>query len=625
VKTDACGRNRRRGWWALGLLLVALVCLRFTASRSLAQDQPALTPTASASPDEAQTAAAPRDPQSYGLWVLAPAGIAIVITILTRQVIAALFAGVLLGAFLYIPCLALDAPFRDGATLVVGVRLALEKYLLGAIHEAPSTNYNHIKILVFTQLVALMVGIIGRNGGTAGMVRLVAGSSNSRRRGAVTAWLAGMVVFFDDYANCMIIGPTMRPVFDRLKLSRAKLAYIIDSTAAPVASLAIIGTWIGAEIGFIGSGLDQVVANGAPAFMIGADGHALTAMEAFLNSLPYRFYPILALFFTFLVCFLGRDFGPMHHAESRAISRLDDPPRTGGGATTTGTEAAPTWWLGLFPVLVLVAATLWILALTGLSSESAQAALKNPDLSAWKKMSEVISNADSYLSIMYGAFCAVITAAGLTLVSRTCKFREAMDAGLETMGRTFPAQVILILAWALSQVEQDLMLGQVVTAYLQGAGFPVTWLPTMIFAVSALISFATGTSWGTMGIVCPVAVGMAAGLAGDLPHADALNLFYASVGSVLAGAVFGDHCSPISDTTVLSSIGADCPHVEHVATQLPYALVSGVMAILAGTILCGVFGVAWYWSLGIGMVAQIAIVYGLGAPPKPTFALASDG
>lgn len=562
---------------------------------------------------------AAKDPQTYGLWVLTPAIAAILITILTRQVLAALFIGVLVGAFMYVPCLGPDAPFKNAHGLIAGTRLAMERYIIGGIHQFPSEKFERIKILVFTLLVAFMVGVIGRNGGTAGMVRVVAGESSSRRRGSLTAWFAGLVVFFDDYANCMIIGPTMRPIFDRLKLSRALLAYIIDSTAAPVASLAIIGTWIGAEISYISDGLKLVADSGMPAFLISADGKAMTGMAAFMNSLPYRFYPILALAFVFFVCLLGRDFGPMRTSQSRALSRGDPdrPAPTMSGTTTS--EAPPTWWLGFVPVAVLVVVTLVVLAVTGLAATDSQQALRDAKLLWWEKGAKIVGSADSYISILYGALLASLSAVFLTLFARTCKLRHAMDAGLDSMSRTFPALVILVLAWALSQVEQDLMLGQVLTDQLRAVKFPPLWLPLAIFVVSSIIAFATGTSWGTMGIVCPITVPMAAGLAESLPPTDALTLFYASVGSVLAGSVFGDHCSPISDTTVLSSIGADCPHVEHVWTQMPYAIVTALVSMAAGNVMCNVYGLPWYYAIAAGIVVIALTVSAVGRRATPNF------
>jgi Na+/H+ antiporter NhaC len=194
-----------------------------------------------------------------------------------------------------------------------------------------------------------------------------------------------------------------------------------------------------------------------------------------------------------------------------------------------------------------------------------------------------------------------------------------MSSGLNSMAHTVPALTILILAWALSQIEQDLMLGEVLTERLQAMQFPYFWLPLAISIVAYVLSFATGTSWGTMGLLCPITIPMAINFAAALPPAEALTLFYASVGSTLGGAIFGDHCSPISGTTVLASIGADCPHFEHVSTQLPYALVVGLVALACGDVMCSVYGQPWYYGLAAGTMLLFLVVLVVGRRPKPSF------
>ncbi len=564
----------------------------------------------------------PKKPKSYGLFVLVPAFVAILFAIFTRQVVPALFLGLLTGAFMMVPCLPASHAFSGQNSVVAGFRLAAETYVLGAALHA-----DHMKIIIFTLLIGFMVGVMGANGGTAGMVNLVSGKTSSSRRGALTAWAAGLVVFFDDYANTMIVGPTMRPVFDRLKISRAKLAYIVDSTAAPVASLALIGTWVGAEIGFIQDGLSKITASTAPAFLLSDSGQVMTGMSAFISSLPYRFYPILALFLVFLSCVTGRDFGPMKKSQSRAVSKLDAPVGMDeeADALTEADEPTPRWWLGFGPVLTLVFATLAILIGTSLSDPDTVAAMNVSDgseawggMPLWQKASTILENSNSYLSIYYGAFLAAIVAILLTIVARAGSIRRVADAGLEGMARMFPAIVILVLAWSLSSVQNDLMLGEIVTARLQGMAFPVVWAPLAVFVSAAIISFATGSSWTTMGILCPATVQIMVGLSADsgLDTAAAQNLFFAAVGSVLAGSIFGDHCSPISDTTVLSSIASGCPHEEHVWTQIPYALIAAVAAMGLGDVMCSVYSRPWYYGLGAGALFLLLFIFTVGRPAK---------
>jgi Na+/H+ antiporter NhaC len=408
----------------------------------------------------------------------------------------------------------------------------------------------------------------------------------------------------------------MRSVFDRVKMSRAKLAYIVDSTAAPVASLALIGTWVGAEITFIQQGLDDVADRGALPVFVNEQGTAITGMQAFLASLPYRFYPILALFLVFLVAWSRRDFGPMKRAEENALAGKDEHPYDARIEPPEEDAPKPRWWLGLIPVVILVGITVLLLILTGYRTSDGQNVLQQP-IAWWEKAYLIINGADAYLSIYYGALLAAIVAMILTIVTRACSVRAASDAGLDGMARMFPAIVILILAWALSRVEQDLMLGEVANAYLQAAGFPIVWMPLAIFVCAAVISFATGTSWGTMGILCPAVVAIMAGQAAGLEQDKALPLFYAAVGSVLAGAIFGDHCSPISDTTVLSSVASGCRHEDHVWTQIPYALVAAVAAMAFGDVMCSVYEQPWYFGLGAGAVFLVLVVLIFGRQAKP--------
>ncbi len=574
---------------------------------------------------EAVVVSGPKDPTSYTWLVFLPAAVAILFAVFARQVVPALVIGVLVGAYMLVPCQAAGNAYAQMSYVVAGARLAAEHYVMGAAMDS-----DHMMIMMFTLIIGFTVGVIARNGGTAGMVKVIAGKTESPRRGALTAWFAGLVVFFDDYANTMIVGPTMAPIFDRVRVSRAKLAYIVDSTAAPVASLAIIGTWVGAEIGFIDDGLTQIAAAGTPGFLDGVSG-----MSAFLNSLAYRFYPILALVMVFLVSLTGRDFGPMRKSQNKCVSDASKPATQASALSqevARSNEPVATWWLGLVPVGVLVVATMVILWISGSGAEKTVTAMNavGADGSStwdamplWEKGSVLIGNANSYLAIFYGAILSAFVAIVVTLIARTCAVREAIDAGLNGMSRMFPAIVVLILAWSISSVSTDLKLGDIAGAYLKDANFSLQLIPVAVFLASAVISFSTGTSWATMGILCPVTVSIVAGLAskeiaaGTMAGPEALTLFYQAVGSVLAGSIFGDHCSPISDTTVLSSIASGCPHEEHVWTQLPYALVTAVVAIAASEVVCEMYDQPWYVGIAAGTATLTLIVFAIGRKPKP--------
>ncbi|MEE9294747.1 MAG: Na+/H+ antiporter NhaC family protein [Phycisphaerae bacterium] len=599
----------------LGLVLVTGI------SAVWAQEDEVQTPAEpaaqSASSQEAETAAqqpqpgepaAVKDPLDYDLWVLAPAVVAILLTILMRQAVPALFIGVVVGAYMMVPCR--DAAAVPGDNMFLGgIRLAVETYVIQNLYTLDGVaDPKKIQIVLFTLLIGGAVGVMAASGGSRALVDRVARYASTSRRGQLTGWLAGMVVFFDDYANSMLVGPTMRPMFDRLKISRAKLAYIVDSTAAPVASIALIGTWIGAELSYIDNGLQSVAAHGTPGFMADMD-----SMSIFIATIPYRFYPILALWMVFVVAFTGLDFGPMRRSESRALM---DPPvgpkeNPSAGDAGASTAASGSAWLAVIPILVLVGATVAILYLSGVAALGPVTE---------RTLGNILKGADAYLSILYGAISSLSIAMLLVFFTRACSIRVAFDGALDGMAKMFPAIVILVLAWALSQISQDLQLGQVLKEHLLDADIAPAWLPTRvwlplsIFICAAGVSFATGTSWTTMGILTPVVVEISAEMAGG-PPVD-LELFYTSVGSVLAGSIFGDHCSPISDTTVLSSVASNCRVEEHVWTQMPYAIVAAIVAMGAGIVYCMHENQPAWMGLAIGAGAILLIVLLIGRRPK---------
>lgn len=539
----------------------------------------------------------------YGAWVLTPAVVTILLAVALRQVIPALTVGVLLAAVMLAPFPREQAAY--GRDLIGAVRLATEHYLVAAVADT-----GHVKVIVFSLLIGGMVGVIAANGGTGAVVNAIARWGTTRRRGQTATWAAGLLVFFDDYANAMIIGPAMRPVCDRLRISRAKLAYIVDSTAAPVASIALIGTWIGYEIGCIQAGLDQLATR--PDFLADVGGY-----QAFVRSLPYRFYPILALVMVLLIALLDRDFGPMRRAEREALAaRVADP-------TDPGAQLAGRAWYAVVPVLILVVLTLALLVLPGLRSiewETFAPPPGTPYLVA--VLQRVLADADPFNPILYAALAALAAAGVISLVSGALDLRQAVDSATESMSRLLPTIVVLVLAWTLSATMKDLQLGEVAVGLLRSAGFDepgrLRSLPACIFLAACVVSFATGTSWGTMGILCPAAVTIAAGLVPHLPSAEAQHVFYASVGAVLAGAVFGDHCSPISDTTVLSSLASGCSLEAHVWTQMPYALVVAAVALLCGDVLVRYTDLEAWAGLLIGSGMLLVIVLAVGRRPSAT-------
>ena len=477
---------------------------------------------------------------------LLPPLLAIGLAVAFREVILALWVGVFAGALL----------LGSGNPLAAAVR-TVDTHVLGALADA-----DHAAVVIFTLMLGGMVGVISRSGGSLGLAGSVTRLARDPRRGQVAAWLMGIFVFFDDFANTLLVGPTMRPISDRLRLSREKLAFIVDATAAPVASIAVISSWIGMEIGYIA---DQYRALG-----IEQD-----AYWVFLRTVPHRFYPLLMLWFGLLVAVSGRDFGPMLRAERRA-RREGKPLRDGARPAASFEDAAlaprpgvPQRMLNaLVPigvVILVIAAGLGIDGLAKVRAAGLEPGLRN-----------ILAQADSYRAMLWASLAGSITAIGLVVGQRLLGLGEAMQAWLAGMKSMVLAMVILTLAWALGGVCQKLHTADYMVKVI-GPWLSAGLLPALVFLVSALVSFATGTSWGTMGILFPIVVPLAHGLA---PGSDPVML--GAISSILAGSVFGDHCSPISDTTIMSSLACSCDHIDHVRTQLPYALLAAVAACLAG-------------------------------------------
>ena len=552
--------------------------------------------TAAASPTAGTTASnKPLSPgEFYGPWVFAPPLITIILAIALRQVIPAMFIGIVIAAYMTV----FPAITGTGDFLVKGANLVVERYYIDTIASSGNAT-----VMTFSFLIAGMSGIIVASGGTAAAVSKVAKWASSRAKGQLTTWFAGLVVFFDDYSNAMIIGPTMRPVTDRLKISREKLAYIVDSTAAPIASIALIGSWIGVELRYIQHGLDDLL----PAFSDSPFAH-LSAYQIFLASIPYRFYPILALVMVALVAITNRDFGPMLKAERE----VDEHPLD-KEADAPVEHPKGRMWLALLPVGTLIISTFTILIVMALGGLNGLAA----DADFWKDKIPAMADAiDTSRAILYGSFASVIVAMVITIYSRAMTFTRTSEVLMESMAHIMPTIAVLVSAWAIGSAMKALEIGLVAKDMLETADFPVVWLPLAIFVTACVISFSTGTSYGTMGLLCPSVIVIAAGLLGDMEQTHAMQLFYGSVGAVLAGSVFGDHCSPISDTTVLSSVASDCPLEKHVWTQIPYALITAIAGMLCGDVLCHVYQWPIWAGLCCGSAFLLVWLFVVGRSPK---------
>ena len=516
-----------------------------------------------------------------GWFSLLPPLVAIALALVFREVISALFAGVWLGALVV-----------AGFNPITGTWRLIDQFVVPALGD---TDGGHTQIVVFSLLLGGMVGVLSRSGGTMGIVEAVAPFARSPRRGKIATWAAGLAIFFDDYANTLIVGNTMRPITDRLRISREKLAYLVDSTAAPVAALVPISTWVGYEISLIADGF-RIASEQTP-----ETAEALAAASpfaVFVHTIPYLFYPLLALAFVLLTSATDRDFGPMAAAERRAAS--------GGGLHRPGAQLATDtsshtldakpgaphrWWNAAAPVLTVIVVVLVGLYTTGRASAGPDAPLR-----------DVFGAADPFATLLWGSLAGCLVAVALSLAQRILTLSESIDALMGGMRAMFIAMVILTLAWSLGSVTEAVGTAQYL-ALLLSDRVALQLLPVLVFITAAAMSFATGTSWGTMAILLPLVIPLTVSLGGGVSFDGGTHysILLGVISSVLAGAIFGDHCSPISDTTVLSSTASACDHVDHVRTQLPYALIVAAVSMSLGDIGTA-YGLPNWLALGLGVL-----------------------
>jgi len=527
-----------------------------------------------------------------------PPLLAILMALITRQVIVALFFGIWLGA-----------TFVFGYNPITGFFRTLDHYIINALAAA-----EHIYILVFSLALGGMVGVITRSGGTQGIVERLSKYAKSSRGGQFATWLMGVLIFFDDYANTLIVGNTMRPLSDQLRISREKLSYLVDSTAAPVANIAIISTWIGYEISLISQSFNTL-------------GISDNAYITFLQSIPFNFYPLYTLMFGLMIALLMRDFGPMWRAEYRArttgqVLRADATPLANlTSADIMADETTPKrWYNAMIPVMVIIIVvsiglffTGWSAGWESITAEAAANWEKIEDVSMIRKVSAIVGAADSFAVLMWASFIGSITAIVMALSQRLLNLQQAMDAWVNGIRSMMMAAVILSAAWAIGDICRDLFTADYVVSLTRTFLTP-HWLPFLIFLTAGVIAFATGTSWGTMAILMPIAIP----LAYKFPQADPTivgmhetSIMLSTIASVLAGATFGDHCSPISDTTIMSSMASSADHIDHVRTQLPYAMTAALIASFFGYLPVG-FGISNWVVLPLGLVATFLVVRFLG-------------
>ena len=564
--------------------------------------------------DKIETELSSHSPAIIPSWLaIIPPLVAIFMALFLKEVIIALFAGIFIGA-------ASMSFYVGGIAEVPSAFLTvLDHYILESL-----TDKDHLSVILFSFLIGAIVAVISKNGGMQGVVNRIIKLAQTRRSGMLSTYFLGIAIFFDDYANSLVVGNTMRPVTDKLRISREKLAYIVDSTAAPIAAIAFVTTWIGAELGYISSGISKINEN---ELLITEGSYSI-----FMNSLTYSFYPILALVFMFILIWKKRDFGPMYKIEAETILHGVNAANDNDQSTVDSKEFEPVnstkirSFNAVIPILIVVFGTIVGLFYTGINSwyEVFRESGINLDIGFFNALEQqeeialswiqriglIIGEANSYQSLLWASLVGLTVAVILTATQRIMNLRDTMEVVISGIKTMIPAIAILILAWSLAHVTADLRTADVIKDAF-GSAFPAWLIPAITFILSAIIAFSTGSSWSTMALVYPIMIPTAFAMAQEVEALDSMAILYNTVASVLAGAVLGDHCSPISDTTILSSLSSSCNHVSHVKTQMPYALTVGVVALFIG-IIPGSVGVPFYLTFPIAVLVLYFIIQFLG-------------
>ncbi|MEE1086998.1 MAG: Na+/H+ antiporter NhaC family protein [Schaedlerella sp.] len=522
-------RGKKKSLWAILSVLTILLCSSLTvfASEEAVEYVPEMYAT---------------------FWSLVPPIVAIVLALITKEVYSSLFVGILIGGL-----------FWSGFTFEKTITHVFQ----GGIVSVLSDSYN-VGILVFLVVLGIMVCMMNMAGGSAAFGRW-ASEHIKTRAGAQLATIAlGVLIFIDDYFNCLTVGSVMRPVTDKHNVSRAKLSYLIDATAAPVCIIAPISSWAAAVTGFVE----------------GEDGFSI-----FIRAIPYNYYALLTIVMMITIVILNIDYGPMKIHESNALkgdiyTTEDRPYATAEGAANIGRGTVIDL---VFPIATLIVSCVIGMIYTGGFFSGAG-------------FIEAFSNCDASVGLMFGSFFALVFTIVFYAARKVLSFSESMTCVPEGFKAMVPAILILTFAWTLKAMTDSLGAAEFVAASMESvAGGLVNFLPAIIFLVGCVLAFASGTSWGTFGILIPIVVAVFQGTNE--------TMMIMSISACMAGAVCGDHCSPISDTTIMASAGGQCSHVNHVSTQLPYAITAAAVSFVT-YVIAGFVQNPWI-CLPIGIVLMI--------------------
>ena len=492
----------------------------------------------------------------FGIWGLIPPILTITLAFITKDVVVSLFLGIIVGALIV----------AGGNPFVAILNLT------DLMADVLSDGWN-IRIFLFCALLGGLVGMLSRTGSAHAFGLWARKKLHSPKTSLLLAWFCGLIIFIDDYFNSLAVGTVMRPIADKNKVSRAKLAWVLDSTAAPVCILVPISSWVITVMSIV---------KGSEGF----DTFGITEFSFFIKAVPYNIYAILTLIMVVTIILTNRDFGPMKRSQRLAEEGKLFNPAFGDAPgeveiVTSGRAGKAKVIDMLLPIIILIASALIMFPVTTyLASIDGESITTLGQAAASMTLGDAFNNTDASMALWYAVIITVVFTYVYYLCRGLFKIKEASEALINGIKSMVPALVILVMAWSIGTIiksspeDGGLGLAAFLSEVVVGGGFPLALVPAIVFILSALIAFATGTSWGTFAIMIPIVMPIAVGLAASKGFGDAesLNATLICVSAVLGGAVFGDHASPISDTTILSSTGAGCPHLEYVATQLPYAM-----------------------------------------------------
>ena len=505
-------------------------------------------------------------------WVsILPPLIAIALAFLTRSIVPSLFIAIWFGSW------AVHGLTFGG--IFTGLLDSFNVFILNTILDR-----DHAVIALFTLMLGGMVGIIYRNGGMHGIIQLLIKKANTPKKGQISIWLFGVIIFFDDYSNTLIVGNTSRLLCDKLGISREKLAYLVDSTSAPVATVAVITTWIGFQISIISDSIESI------------GGISESAYLLFIHSIAYSFYPFLALFLVGLVVTTGKDFGPMVEAELQARKnknkKIVKSEQNNGEELKVKDNISYNAVNAILPISILVVSMFYFIFSSGQGDT----------------IKDILGSADTFSALMHSTLLSAFVAAILSVGQRILSLNETFEAWYNGLKFMLMGLLVLVLAWALADISKELHTADYIVSVL-GDKIPIQILPTVVFFIAAITAFGSGSSWGVMAILMPLVIPLCWAVMENYggPGPENIHILYSTIACVLTGAVWADHCSPISDTTILTSMASGCDLMDHVKTQMPYALIAGSIALFAGTLPAG-FGVPWWILLGFGFVLLFIII-----------------